>query len=130
MKDMNGLRIYERCGHSAIISIIHRRWQDCETILGCVGKRRKRAIEKHEQFIEEGLNAGTRPDLVGGDLIWSQVLSIKRAGSKILSDERILGSSDFVKNAIRNAEENEKETLRLNSNISGLEILADQICYG
>jgi hypothetical protein len=46
----------------------------------------------------------------------SQVLSIKRAGSKIFSDERILGSSDFAKNAIRDAEEREKETLRLNSN--------------
>lgn len=41
-----------------------------------------------------------------------------------------MGSSDFVKNAIRDAEEKEKETLRLNSKISGLEILADQICDG
>ena len=38
--------------------------------------------------------------------------------------------SDFVKNAIKDAEEKEKETLRLNSKISGLEILADQICNG
>ncbi|MDY6972116.1 MAG: hypothetical protein SV775_07285, partial [Thermodesulfobacteriota bacterium] len=60
----------------------------------------------------------------------SQVLSIKRAGSKIFSDERILGSSDFAKNAIRDPEEKEKETLPLNSNIYGLEILADQICDG
>ena len=46
------------------------------------------------------------------------------------SDERISGRSDFVKNVIRDAEEKEKETLRLNSKIYGLEILADQICDG
>ncbi|MDY6971824.1 MAG: hypothetical protein SV775_05800 [Thermodesulfobacteriota bacterium] len=31
--------------------------------------------------------------------------SLKRAGSRIFAGERILGSSDFVKNAIRDAEE-------------------------
>ena len=41
-----------------------------------------------------------------------------------------MGSSDFVKNTIRDAEEKEKETLRLNLKISGLETLADQICEG
>ena len=41
-----------------------------------------------------------------------------------------MGSSDFVKNAIRDAEQREKETLRLNSKIYGLEILADPICDG
>ena len=63
-------------------------------------------------------------------LVSKQVLSIKRAGSKIFSDERILGSSDFVKNAVMDAEEKEKETLRLNSKISGLEILPDRIGDG
>ncbi|MDY6973018.1 MAG: hypothetical protein SV775_11900 [Thermodesulfobacteriota bacterium] len=41
-----------------------------------------------------------------------------------------MGISDFVKNVIRDAEEKEEETLRFNWNISGLEILADQICDG
>ena len=135
VKDMNALRTYEKCGHSGIMGTIHRTWQDCDAILAYFGKRRKRAIEKYEQFIEGGIEAGSRPELVGGGLIrslggWSQVLSLKRAGSKIFSDERILGSSDFVRDAIRDAEEKEKETLRLNLKISGLEILADQICDG
>ncbi|MDY6844192.1 MAG: transposase, partial [Thermodesulfobacteriota bacterium] len=63
---MNGLRTYERCAHSAIMGIIHLLRQYCDTILGCFGKRLKRATEKYEQFIEEGVNAGTRPELVGG----------------------------------------------------------------
>ena len=102
MKDVKGLRRYEWCGHSVIMGIVKRQWQDRDTILAYFGKRRKRAIEKYEDFVEEGVKVGGRPDLVGGGLIrslggWSQVLSLKRAGSKVFSDERILGSSEFVK---------------------------------
>jgi putative transposase len=103
--------------------------------LAYFGKKRRPAIEKYEKFVEDGIKAGNRPDLVGGGLIrslggWSQVLSLKRAGSKIYSDERILGGSDFVKNAIKDAEKKEKETLRLNQKISDLVSLAGKICKG
>jgi putative transposase len=135
VKDMNELRRYERCGHSAIVGTMKRPWQDRETILAYFGKKRRPAIEKYEKFVEDGIKAGNRPDLIGGGLIrslggWSQVLSLKRAGSKIYSDERILGGSDFVENAIKEAEEKEKETLRLNQKISDLVLLAGKICKG
>ncbi len=48
----------------------------------------------------------------------------------LISDERILGSSDFVKNVIKDAEEEAKETLRLNIKISDLASLARDICDG
>lgn len=135
VKDINELGIYKWCGHSAIMGIIKRPWQDRDTILAYFGKRRKRAIEEYEQFVEGGIKGGVRPELVGGGLIrslggWSQVLSLKRVGSKIFSDERILGSSEFVKDAITEAEKKEKETLRLNLKISDLESLAERICEG
>ena len=135
VKDMNELRSYERCGHSAIVGTIKRPWQDRETILSYFGKRRKPAIKEYEKFVEDGIKAGKRLDLVGGGLIrslggWSQVLSLKRSGNKIYSDERILGGSDFVKNAIKDAEKKEKETLRLNQKISDLISLAGKICKG
>jgi len=135
VKDVKELRKYEWCGHSAIMGVIKRHWQDRDTILVYFGKKRKKAIEKYEHFVEEGVKAGGRPDLVGGGLIrslggWSQVLSLRRAGSKIFSDERILGSSEFVKNAINDVDAKTKETLRLNSKISDLESLARDICEG
>lgn len=46
----------------------------------------------------------------------------------VISDERILGSSDFVKYTIAEAEERDKETLRLNSRISNLISLAKYVC--
>ena len=135
VKDMKELRRHEGCGHSAIVGAIKRPWQDRETILSYFGKRHKSAIEKYEKFVEDGIKAGTRLDLVGGGLVrslggWSQVLSLKRAGSKIYSDERILGGSDFVKNAIQEAEKKESETLRLNQRISDLVSLGGKICKG
>jgi len=104
-------------------------------VLAYFGKRRKRAIEKYEDFVGEGIEADSRPELVGGGLIrslggWSQVLSLRRVGSKVFSDERILGSSEFVNNVIADAEEKAKETLRLTLKISDLPSLALEVCEG
>ena len=135
VKNIKELRGYQWCGHSTIIGIIEREWQDRESILAYFGKSRKKAIEKYERFIEEGVKAGRRPELVGGGLIrslggWSHVLSLKRVGSKVFSDERILGSSEFVKDVITDVEQKAKETLRLNSNLSDPASLAREICNG
>ena len=133
VKDVKGLNRYQWCGHSVIMGNIKREWQDRDTILAYFGKMRKRATERYEEFIADGIKEGRRPDLVGGGLIrslggWSQVLSLRRAGSKVFSDERILGSSEFVNNVITDVEERDKETLRLNSRISDLNSLAKVIC--
>jgi len=42
VKDVKELRGYERCGHSVIMGIVKRQWQDRDTILAYFGKRRKR----------------------------------------------------------------------------------------
>ena len=55
---------------------------------------------------------------------------MRRAGSKVFSDERILGSSEFVKRIISDVDEKARETLRLNSKISDLSSLAKKICNG
>ena len=113
---------------------IKHEWQDRNTILAYFGKRRKTAIEKYEEFVAGGIKEGHRPELVGGGLVrslggWSEVKSLRRTGSKVYSDERILGSSEFVKDAIADVEEKAKETLRLNTQISDLSSLAERIFH-
>ncbi len=135
VKRLAELRGYPWCGHSAIIGKTERTWQDTEAVLAYFGKRRKNAVEKYEAFVEQGIARGRRPELVGGGLIgslggWSQVLSLRRIGSKVFSDERILGSSEFVQEIISEAEKRAKETLRLSSKIPNLPSLAKQICPG
>jgi hypothetical protein len=135
VKNLKELREYRWCGHSAIMRKVERTWQDTETVLAYFGKREKRAVEKYEDFVRKGIASGRRPELVGGGLIrslggWSQVLSLRRTGSKVFSDERILGSSEFVQDVISEAEEKAKETLRLSSKLPDLATLAKQICLG
>jgi putative transposase len=135
VKSLKELRGYRWCGHSAIMRKVERTWQDTETVLAYFGKREKRAVEKYEDFVRKGIASGRRPELVGGGLIrslggWSQVLSLRRTGSKVFSDERILGSSEFVQDVISEAEEQAKETLRLSSKLPDLASLAKQICLG
>jgi len=63
VKDIKALKRYEWCGHSVMMGIIKRPWQDTDTILSCFGKMRKRAIEKYEQFVEHGVKAGNRAEI-------------------------------------------------------------------
>jgi len=84
-----------------------------------------------EDFIERlaGL-CGAEALSVYAWAFFEQSFSSRKVGSKVISDERILGSSDFVKNVIADAEEKTKETLRLSLKISDLPSLAMEVCDG
>jgi len=135
VKSLKELKGYQWCGHSSIIGSVRREWQDTDTVLAYFEKSKKRAIEQYEDFVGEGIEAGSRPELIGGGLIrslggWSQVLSLRRVGSKVFSDERILGSSEFVENVIADAEQKAKKTLRLTLKIADLPSLARKVSEG
>ena len=73
--------------------------------------------------------------MVGGGLIrslggWSQVLSLKRRGIKVASDERILGGDKFIQRLMSETEEREKETLRLSRKVPDLATLTRRIVKG
>jgi putative transposase len=132
--DLRGLSRYRWAGHSAIMGRLKRGWQDIDTIIAYFGKGRQ-AVEKYEQYVKEGISQGKRPELVGGGLIrslggWSQVLSLRRKGIKIASDERILGREEFIRRLLSEAEEREKETLRLGREVTDLVTLAKRIVRG
>ena len=128
------LRSYRWTGHSAILGRVKRDWQDIRAITAYFGKGR-RAVEKYEQYVREGVSFGKRPELVGGGLIrslggWSQVLSLRRKGMRVASDERVLGGDEFIQRLMSEAEEKEKETLRLGREVPELLILAERIIRG
>ena len=82
--------------------------------------------------MREGIDKGRRPELVGGGLIrslggWSEVLSLRRRGGKTASDERILGSGDFIEQLLSEAEEKAKETLGWKGRIPSLQDLLSKI---
>ena len=134
VRDVEQLRDYRWSGHSAIMGRVKQQWQDVNTILAYFGKGKK-AVEKYEEFVKEGAVQGRRPELVGGGLLrsqggWSQVLSLRRKGIKVGSDERILGGDEFIRRLMSEAEERERETLRLGRKVPDLQTLAKRITKG
>jgi REP element-mobilizing transposase RayT len=117
VRTIKGLERYPWSGHSAIMGTVKREWQDTGEILRYFRKG-KGSVKGYATFVEEGISGGKREDLVGGGLLrsvggWSQVVSMRRRGQGMASDERILGSGDFVERVIAETERQERETLRL-----------------
>jgi len=109
VKTMSELDRYRWCGHSVVIGRMKHEWQDRDYVLSWFGEKEGEARRAYRQYVEEGVGQGRRPELVGGGLIrsmggWSQVLSMRRHNERVLTDERILGSGDFVDSIIREAD--------------------------
>jgi len=135
VEDMRGLWKYPWAGHSVLMGEVKREWQDTGTILAYFGKRKKPARIKYEEFVREGMAQGRRPELVGGGLIrslggWAEVLSVRRKGTRVSSDQRILGSSEFVEDLVSEVDEREKDTLRLSVRVRDLGSVAKEIKKG
>jgi len=125
VKDIDELSSYPRSGHSALMGKVSREWQETEYVLGLFGGRLRQARRAYERFVAAGLDRGRRPELVGGGLIrsvggWSAIKSLRNSGMGIMGDERILGSGDFVKSVLKQAQEQyEKKTL---ARVKGLKL--------
>ena len=129
VKELND---YPWAGHAGVMGTVNRQWQDTDTILAYFGKRTKGAIKGYERFITNGTSQQKRDDLVGGGLIrslggWSQVLSLRQRGDRIASDDRILGSGQFVQSILSEAGQREKDSLRLSSKTRSLSSIARRI---
>ncbi len=132
VKNLKELRSYAWSGHSAIMGKQRREWQDVGVVLGYFGRSKKRAIAGYESYVREGIEKGRRPELVGGGLIrslrgWSEVLSLRRRGERTASDERILGSREFMDQVLSETEERTKETLRWRGRVPDLQSLLSKI---
>jgi len=84
-------------------------WQDGDYTLRWFGQRQGAAQKTYRTYVEKAIDQGRRPELVGGGLIrslggWSAVEALRRSGDRELSDERILGSGEFVEQIIKEAE--------------------------
>ena len=127
------LERYPWSGHSAIMGTVKREWQDTGEVLRYFGKGRG-SVKRYAAFIEEGVSRGKREDLVGGGLLrsvggWSEVVSLRRRRVGMASDERILGSGEFVERVIAETERQERETLRLRRKVPELSALLKEVAW-
>ena len=109
---------YAWSGHRVLIGRSKQPWMDTDAVLSRFGSTAKKARAEYRLFVREGMTQGRIPALTGGGLIrsqggWSQVLSMRSKGHREESDERILGSGDFVHSILREAEEKQLRQLKL-----------------
>jgi REP element-mobilizing transposase RayT len=109
VESLSELDRYPWSGHSVLLGKLENDWQDSDYVLKWFGSGRREARRIYRQFIQRGVNHGRRPELVGGGLIrsaggWSAVKALRRTNTQEFSDERILGSTDFVEQVIKESE--------------------------
>jgi hypothetical protein len=131
VKDLTQLNTYPFCGHHVLMGQYNHSWQDIDYVLGLFGKTSGAAKKAYATFIAKGVSAGRRPELVGGGLIrsvggWSALKGYRKSGIRIKGDERILGSSDFVENTLKQSNERLEEKARRQAAGPNLEALIEK----
>jgi REP element-mobilizing transposase RayT len=124
---------YQWTGHRAILGKEQYPWMDIKTVLAQFSRTKSKAVREYRLFINEGKDQGHDPQFSGGGLIrslggWSNVLSKRRKGMKEETDERILGSGDFVHQVIKEAEDKALRQLKVNRSGLTLPKIIEQEC--
>jgi len=132
VEDLKGLKSYRYCGHSVLMGIVKRPWQDTNYVLGFFGKTVGAARRSYLAFVANGVVQGQRPELVGGGLLrsvggWVPLRGYRRRGVRIKGDERILGSSDFVERVLTKANEHFAHKSRLQAEGPDLHTLIERV---
>ena len=119
IKDLKGLNTCPKTGHSVLIGKMKQEWQDTEYVLRLFGKSVGAARKSYLAFISNGKAIGCSPDFIGGGLLrsvggWSALRAISSTGKRVMGDERILDSSNFVEAVLKQANEAyDKKTLAI-----------------
>ena len=67
---------YPWTGHSALVGVVNREWQDVDFVLGQFGRVAGEARARYREFVASGAEQGRREDLQGGGLVRSMVAGI------------------------------------------------------
>ena len=131
--DLEELDTYPWCGHSVLLGRRENDWQDRDYVLRWYGEKEKAARQAYRRYVEDGLPQGQRPDLVGGGLIrsqggWSNVLSMRRQEDREMSDERILGSGDFVEQMLAEADASTKARFPAKERVEKVQEMITRLC--
>jgi len=130
---MDALASYPWSGHAVIMGKVHNDWQACGYVLDSFGTERRRSKKAYEQYVQEQRSLGQQPALVGGGLVrskggWSAVMSSRTREEKQFFDERILGSGDFVKEVLDQADATVREQIPVRDREAVIDELIGRRC--
>ena len=132
VKDLRALDLYPWCGHSALMGKVVREWQNAEYVSALFGTNQSSARRQYRKYVEKGIALGKRPELTGGGLIrsmggWGQAKVLRRTGTRLKSDERILGESGFVEQVLSAANERMDRRYQLQARGFTFEMLVEKV---
>lgn len=132
MSDLKGLDRYPWSGHHILVGQAVP-WLDRDFTLREFAGTRRKAVTAYRAFIQTGFSQGQVPRLVGGGLVrsiggWSQVASLRKRGTTEKGDERILGSTDFARTVLNEAEERYQRQVKVRSKPEAILQLIDEEC--
>ncbi len=137
VKTLRELDQYRWTGHAGIMGNHFQEWQARDEVLSRFGRRIDAARRHYRAFINDGLHSPADIDYEGGGLIRSyggwQNIQEKRAHHEArIGDERILGESKFVEQALKEDELQIEAQTRLKRSGWTLEKLIKNVCqsYG
>ena len=133
VEDVATLKTYPFTGHSALMGKRLCPWQDTEYVLALFGRSVSEARKNLEEHVCKCSARGRCSALTGGGLIrsaggWHAVKEAYREGIRITSDERILGSSDFVETTLKRAGEAYDRRMRIKSAGMDLSAVIAAVC--
>ena len=99
------LRNYKWTGHKELMEGKEKGLIERDEVLGFFGRAEGKAKSAYEEFVKEGLNIDE--DFISGGLIKSSggINAVLMCDEKQMSDERILGNSEFVNNVLEQLEQ-------------------------
>ena len=111
VKTLAELERYPWTVHAGLFGRYRQPWQVIAPVLALFSKDESTARTDYRQFVEEGLENNHTQDWDGGGLIrsyggWERVKFARQEHEARIGDERILGDSDFVEQALREDELN------------------------
>ena len=128
--DLKALKMHPYSGHTVILGKLKYEWQDVNSVLGMFSNQVSHARNAYIQFFKKGIEMGQRPELTGGGLVrsmggWAALKSMRSVTLRMMGDERILGSGEFVESVLKRAQETyEWRTLARAKGISIEEIIS------
>jgi hypothetical protein len=127
-----GLDEYAYSGHSVLVGRRKNDWQAADYVLSYFGGRAAIARRRYRAYVEEGVERGRRPELVGGGMRrsmagWEEAEGRREGMERVKGDERILGESCFVEEVLRASEEQMGRRYRLKAEGYDLERVEQRV---
>lgn len=127
VKTLGELDKYPWCGHSSITGKKIREFQNKKEVLNWFDSKKEQSLLKYKKFMQEGMKIGYRDELMGGGLRRSyggvnELIKEKR----MMYDDRVLGSSEYVEKVLDEYTEEKEKYLRIKN--WTIEKVVNKIC--